>query len=126
VNAINSLAKTIAALKTGAHSGNADANATQPGGSAKAPLSTTTPGADTESRLARLVVPLRAIDKTDPHRRKKALRLFVEAALLDEFGEELALAADFHQLVERVSSTIEANAEISSAATQALEALQQG
>ena len=43
----------------------------------------------------------------DEERRRRALRLFLEAVLMDELGEENVLSAEFGDLVERVASSLE-------------------
>ena len=58
--------------------------------------------------------------------RSKALRLFVEAALADEWGTSLQLDASFHDLVERTCLALEAdsaNAELLASALEELDAL---
>ncbi|HSW06373.1 hypothetical protein [Aquabacterium sp.] len=53
------------------------------------------------SKVATLAASLAAIDPTDPQRRRKALRAFVEATLQDEFGSELIMSLDFQSTVDR-------------------------
>lgn len=56
----------------------------------------------------------------------KALRLFVEAALADEWGTSMQLDASFHDLVERTCQALEADpaqATLLAAALDELEAL---
>ncbi len=58
--------------------------------------------------------------------RARALRLFVEAALLDEWGGSLQLDAGFHDLVERTCQTLEADstqADLLAAAMEELDGL---
>lgn len=58
--------------------------------------------------------------------RARALRLFVEAALLDEWGQDLQLDPGFHDVVERTCQTLEADgaqADLLAAALAELEAL---
>jgi len=56
--------------------------------------------------------------------RAKALRLFVEAALLEEFGGEFQLDPAFGDLVERTSSAIEQDASGAALLADALNELQ--
>lgn len=45
----------------------------------------------------------------DPLRRRKALRVFLESLLLDEWGSQLINDPGFHQLVSKVQDELEAN-----------------
>lgn len=67
------------------------------------------------SQISLLAPRLAAIEGDEAHRGRRALRLFLEAALLDELGQELVLAPDFPLLVEKIASHLEA-----SPSTQAL------
>jgi hypothetical protein len=46
------------------------------------------------------------LDPEDPQRRRRALRLVVEARLLKEFGDSLDADPAFHALVDQVVSTM--------------------
>ena len=43
----------------------------------------------------------------DPQRRRRALRILVEMALLNEFGERLETDPAFHAMVEQVVTTMD-------------------
>ena len=59
------------------------------------------------SHVATLASRLAVLKRDDPQRARKALRLFIEAVLLDEFGEELILGAEFERLVDRTLVALE-------------------
>ncbi len=46
-------------------------------------------------------------------RKRKALRLFIEAVLLEELGQELALDGKFQGIVDRLLEAIEADESMS-------------
>lgn len=56
--------------------------------------------------------------------RSKALRLFVEAALLDELGSELQLDPALESLVERTCRTLEQDADSAALLEEALQELE--
>lgn len=59
-------------------------------------------------RLAPLIAQrVRHIGADDPQRGRKALRVFLEAVLLAEFGERLVNDSRFHQLVDDVQLAME-------------------
>jgi hypothetical protein len=62
-----------------------------------------------QSQVATLASRLGALRQDDPLRARKALRLFIEAVLLDEFGKELILDVEFEHLVDRSLSAIESD-----------------
>lgn len=61
------------------------------------------------SPLTLLAPQLAALQPDDPMRKRKALRLFIEAVLLEELGQELALDGKFQRIVDRSLETIEAD-----------------
>lgn len=68
----------------------------------------TASGGSTTSALQRLPSKLKAErSQKDGLSRSKALRLFIEAVLLDELGSKLQLDPAFSDLVERTCSAIE-------------------
>jgi hypothetical protein len=81
-------------------------------GAARAGRGTGTTARDTQrtsggsSKVASLAASLATIEPNDPHRQRKALRAFIEATLLDEFGEELILSSDFQGTVDRTLETL--------------------
>jgi len=52
--------------------------------------------------LDAVVVRARALQSDDPHRNRKAFRIFLEATLAAELGEELLNDAAFQELVDKV------------------------
>ena len=61
------------------------------------------------SHVSGLASRLAALRRDDPQRAKRAIRLFVEAVLLDELGDELILSADYQRLVDRTVSALESD-----------------
>jgi len=55
---------------------------------------------------------VRSIDPDDPGRERKAFRMFLDAVLLAEFGEQLINDAGFYQLVEQVQQHMEADPDL--------------
>lgn len=53
-----------------------------------------------------------AIASDDPHRRRKAFRIFLESILIHEFGDALINDPAFHTLVDNVQQTMERNTEL--------------
>ncbi|MGI4848740.1 MAG: hypothetical protein ACRYGK_11470 [Janthinobacterium lividum] len=60
-----------------------------------------------------------ALALDDQHRRRKAFRLYLDAVLLDAFGDGLAGADDFDQLVEQVVQRMEMSPELGAAIAEA-------
>lgn len=52
------------------------------------------------------------IQSDDPHRRRRALRVVIEAALLREFGDRLELDPGFHTLVDQVVTLMDQDASL--------------
>ena len=71
------------------------------------------------SQLSTLTSRLASIPNDDPLRRTRALRLFVEAVLADEFGNQFLLDPEFSALVVRVSDAIEADPQLATTIEQA-------
>lgn len=65
-------------------------------------------GGDSLAGLIELRVAQIAAD--DPHRGRKAFRVFLESVLLQELGGALAADPAFHQLVDDVQGALEADA----------------
>jgi len=63
------------------------------------------------------------LDPEDPQRRRRALRLVVEAGLLKEFGDSLDADPAFHALVDQVVSTMHDDPAMSAAIDLALKDL---
>jgi hypothetical protein len=50
---------------------------------------------------------VREIDPADPQRGKRAFRVFLEAVLLQKFGERLINDPGFHQLVDEIQGALD-------------------
>ena len=74
------------------------------------------PGNNIASAVALRV---QSIDPDDPQRERKAFRMFLDAVLLAEFGEQLINDPGFYQLVEQVHQQMEADSELLEAIHQA-------
>lgn len=68
-----------------------------------------TRGAQFERRVRQRIV---AIATDDPQRRRRALRILVETALLGEFGERLETDPAFHSMIEQVVMTMDDDADL--------------
>ena len=66
---------------------------------------------------------IRAIDRDDPGRTRKAWRIFLEAAVLAELGEQVRQDPAFYQLIEAVQETMQADAELADAIQRAMDSL---
>lgn len=64
-----------------------------------------------------------SIASTDPDRRRKAFRVFLEAVLLEEFGVHLLNDAGFHQLVDTVTNQMETNDDLTPLINEATDVL---
>ncbi|HZV63598.1 MAG TPA: hypothetical protein VFG03_01635 [Telluria sp.] len=63
-----------------------------------------------EQRLAGLIESrIRAIGRDDPQRGRKAFRVFLEAVLLSQLGEQLVNDPRFFQMVDDVQAALEAD-----------------
>jgi hypothetical protein len=61
---------------------------------------------------ARLHERLRALDPSDPRRQHKAKRLFLEAVLAQEFGNELLLDRRLDDMLDNIQETISTSPEL--------------
>jgi hypothetical protein len=78
----------------------------------------------TPDRLAPLIAQrVGQIGADDPQRGRKALRVFLEAVLLAEFGERLVNDSRFHQLVDDVQLAMESDATCAALIERALSKL---
>jgi hypothetical protein len=59
------------------------------------------------------------IDKDDPDRERKALRVFLEAVLLAELGTGLAADPRFAEMLDHIQDQFDADPELARAATEA-------
>ncbi|MBI1890105.1 MAG: hypothetical protein HYS18_05635 [Burkholderiales bacterium] len=66
---------------------------------------------------------IKAIDRTDPQRGRKAFRIFLESIFLSQFGEHLINDPKFYQLIEGIQSSMEADPEIGKMVDQAIQHL---
>jgi hypothetical protein len=57
---------------------------------------------------------IKQIERDDPHRGKKAFRVFLEVVLLSQLGEQLINDPKFYQLLDDVQTSIETDPEIGS------------
>lgn len=64
------------------------------------------------SLQALVVQRVRAIGDEDPQRRRKAFRIFLESILSAELGGQLINDPAFHQMVDNVQQSMEANPEL--------------
>jgi hypothetical protein len=75
------------------------------------------------SPLTALASRLAALNSSQPVRKKMALRLFIEAVLLEEFGSQLISATDFQQLVDRVVNSIDEDPAFATLVVEAIDEL---
>lgn len=97
------------------------ADAAQPPTAAGTPAATLSVQRPALSRLPGQLKALRASAGSLP--RGKALRLFIQAALVDEFGDALLLDPAFADLVERTSAALEADGDNAALLDEALQEL---
>lgn len=64
-----------------------------------------------------------SIAGSDPDRKRKAFRVFLEAVLLEEFGVHLLNDAGFHQLVDTVMTQMETNDDLAPLINEATDVL---
>lgn len=76
-----------------------------------------------ENSAALIAQRVRAIPAEDPQRRRKAFRIFLESALLNELGDSLINDPDFYRLVDQVEEQMTANPQLSEAIDAAAEML---
>jgi hypothetical protein len=72
-----------------------------------------------EDLTATVVSRVGAIDKDDPGRERKALRIFLEAVLLNELGTGLANDPRFQDMLDHVQAQFDSDPELASAASEA-------
>ncbi len=66
---------------------------------------------------------IQAIDPSDPDRRRKAFRVFLESVLLAELGEALINDPAFYQLVDQVQAQMHSDADLARAMDEAADLL---
>ncbi|MFZ6646156.1 hypothetical protein ACO0LO_10595 [Undibacterium sp. TJN25] len=66
---------------------------------------------------------IKAIDRDDPQRGKKAFRVFLESILLSHFGDHLINDPKFYQLIDEVQTSMENNPEANGMIQLAIEHL---
>lgn len=105
VQATHPLAHAIAALRLSLRTQQQRAGGPATS-SPRAPKGAAGASSASPSKVATLAAGLAAIDPEDPHRRRKAIRAFIEATLQDEFGSALIMSADFQSTVDRTVDTL--------------------
>jgi hypothetical protein len=75
---------------------------------------------------ARVVQRVALIDKKDPDRERKALRIFFEAVLLNEFGPALAQDHRLHDMLDHIQSQFGTDPQLACAASEAAHQLLAG
>lgn len=75
------------------------------------------------SLQARLLQRLQAIDGSDPDRRRKAFRAFMEMNLLGEFGDAMQSDPQFEHLLDQVIEQMQTDQQIAAAALEAADML---
>jgi hypothetical protein len=107
VDRLDAMSRAIAALGKSLHRETGRLGARTSAGSF-APSDTRgtrTPGTNISTLASRLAT----LRRDDPQRSRRALRLFIEAVLLDEFGDALILSAELDRLVERSLAAMESD-----------------
>lgn len=110
VDSIGTLNRAISVLRSRLAAGAATTRAGK--GKGAAVQSQRSDGPEAAFHLTTIVTRLATIQSHEPQRSKMVLRLFVEAVLLDEFGAQYVLAADFQLMVDKVASAIESEPEL--------------
>ena len=95
----------------------------RPAERSRTPARSSTSG-DTLARLIDLRVA--QISPNDPNRGRKAFRIFLEAVLLSELGEQLVSDARFHQLVDDVQQAMQGDPDLALMIDQAIASLLAG
>ncbi|HZY20746.1 MAG TPA: hypothetical protein VFE82_19920 [Ramlibacter sp.] len=78
------------------------------------------PPADVAALAARRI---QALSPEDPDRKRKALRIFLECLLLQQFGQDLLRDSSFAEMVDSVQVQMEADREVAAAAAALSEIL---
>ena len=109
VSSVASIAQLVATIKANLASDMA--------GAARAKQSHKENGTSDRQKTTSLAESIRTrierIDANDPHRGRKAFRVFLESALLVSLGEELINDPQFFQLVDTVQAQMEADIDTS-------------
>jgi hypothetical protein len=80
--------------------------------------------AQERGRLAEIVERrIRAIVRDDPERGRKTFRVFLEAVLLIEFGEDLMGDPAFFRMIDEIQAFMEADAQLGPAVRHAVDTL---
>jgi hypothetical protein len=123
VDSVSSLTKAIASLRSRMLATSKTTGPTKgPRRSATSGQSIGQSGPE-DSHVSTLAARLTALSGDRSSQSKAAIRLFVEAVLLDEFGTRYVLAPDFHAMVEKVASTMEADPTLSHLIVDSLQEL---
>jgi hypothetical protein len=82
------------------------------------------PGVAADSHVqAHLLRRLKGVDAADPDRRRKAFRMFMEATLAKELGEQVQADPQFQALVDQVLQRMGADPELDAASLEAADFL---
>ncbi len=119
ISPYSQLLAAIRAQRQGASSSAASASRMRRAGESRALVG----GEPAQGAIAALSSRVMALRGDDPLRRHKALRMFVEASLLDGFGAAHVSAPDFQELVDRTTLTLEAEPELQPLLKEALQEL---
>lgn len=122
VDRLGTLTRAIATLRTSLDKPGAAA-VKRPAGGVVPQRQAQTGAQAAQSHVATLASRLGALRPDDAQRPRKALRLFIEAVLLDEFGSELVLTTEFESLVDRALSAIEGDESLRDTLLQATQEL---
>lgn len=77
-----------------------------------------------QKNLESLIVQrIQGIEHDDPHRGRKAFRVFLESVLLSHFGEHLINDPKFYQLIDDIQMSMEADPDIRNLVDSAIEHL---
>ena len=91
---------------------------------ADARLRSAAPGEAGKPELSALVaLRVRSIATDDPQRRRKALRVFLESALVQEFGAQASTDPLFQQMVDAVQAQMSADPELGASCEKLLDLL---
>jgi hypothetical protein len=80
-------------------------------------------GPPRQDLAALIALRVQAIDRDDPQRGRKAFRVFLEAVLLSQFGEQLINDPQFHQLVDGIQAALDADPQTHAMVRDAIAAL---
>jgi hypothetical protein len=120
MSAIGPLNRLVATIATQLAQTGAPADAAAGRRKVRAGANAATPRRDLATLIALRV---NDIDRDDPQRGRKAFRVFLEAVLLSQFGEQMINDPQFHQLVVGVHDALEADPQTNAMVQDAIAAL---